>query len=141
MRCHDGLSGHLFEEATLGLCPAESHGYMPWQEAAEQVRKHQPREKRPAAARLEQEVARRLGKFGTAVRFYTAVRSTLDQYHGVDGFFQLGRFVVTIDVTINPEKSAGRADLIIQADDFENLHVLAARIVRELARKIKERVH
>lgn len=134
MKNFGSISGHLFEEATLGLCPAMSNGYMPWHAAVEAVRKNQPRQPRPAIARLEKEIAR----YGFAVKFYTAVRSTLDQFHSVDGFFDFDGVLVTIDVTTNPNKVTGRADVIVQADDFENLSGLADKIVCELKMKRAE---
>lgn len=127
----DFISGHLFEEATLGLCPATSCDYMPYHAAVEAVRKNQPRQPRPAIARLEKEIAR----YGLPVKFYTAVRSTLDQFHSVDGFFDFDGVLITIDVTMNPSKVTGKADIVIQADDFENLSGLAEKIICELKMK------
>lgn len=138
MRHHDEINGRLFETTTLGRCAAICQGYAPWREAVEQVRKHQPREKRPAALRLEKEVARYFGKLGMSVKFYTAVHSAMDFYHGVDAFFEFRGVLVTIDVTINPNKNSGKADVIVQADDFENLPALAGRIAREFASKIRK---
>jgi hypothetical protein len=65
------------------------------------------------------------------------VRSALDVFHGVDGFFEFRGVVVTIDVTINPNKVCGKADLVVSGDDFEDLPALAARIAREFATKIR----
>ncbi len=131
------MNGHLFEEVTLGVCLVEYHGYLTWQKAAEQVRTHQPCTHRPAARRLHAEVAKRFGKCASAVKFYTAVHSPLDMFHGVDCFFEFRGVMVTIDVTINPGKNSGRADVVVQADDFENLPVLAARISGVFAEKIR----
>lgn len=141
MRHHDGITGHLFEEATLGRCAAICQGYESWRKAVEEVRKHQPRQKRPAAVRLENEVVKCFGKLGMSVKFYTAVRSTLDVYHGVDAFFEFRGVLVTIDVTINPNKDCGKADVIVHADDFENLPALAGRIAREFATKMRRHTH
>lgn len=133
----DGITGHLFEEEVLGRCAATYRGYMTFREAAELVRKNQPAKARPAALRLHAEVAKRFGKWADGVRFYTAVRSSLDVFHGVDGFFEFRGVVVTIDVTINPHKVCGKADLVVSGDDFENLPALAARVAREFASKIR----
>lgn len=127
-----GISGRLFEETTLGVCGATCCGHMSRREAMEQVRKHQPATKRPAVVRLEAEVSRQLGQ---AVVFFTAVGSALDKFHSVDGFFQLGSKVVTVDVTVNDNKYSGKADLIIRADDFEDLVALARQIARFYAPK------
>lgn len=52
------------------------------------------------------------------IRFYTAVGSSLDRFHGVDAFFEYntsdGKSVrVTIDVTINPNKDRYKADVVL----------------------------
>ncbi len=127
------IHGKLLESATLGCCTAQRGSYLPRREAMELVRKHQPRDKRPAICRLEAEVAKQLSM---TVVFFTAVRSALDEFHSIDGFFQIGRLVVTIDLTDNPTKFSGKADVIVQADDFEDLQKLAARIVREFNHKL-----
>ncbi len=51
------------------------------------------------------------------VGFYTAVKSPLDRFHGVDGWFEVhqspGRLHrVTIDLTTNPHKDRSGADII-----------------------------
>lgn len=49
--------------------------------------------------------------------FYTALNSAMDQYHGVDAFFEYKRenktILVTIDVTTNPSKDRHKADVIL----------------------------
>ena len=121
----------------LGICTVECHGYMSWREAAKLVRKSQPAKKTLLANRLEVEVGRQLGE---AVQFFTAVHSAMDVFHGVDGFFEFHGVVVTIDVTINPRKDCGKADMIIHQDEIENLFVLAGRIARELNSRLSRRV-
>lgn len=129
---HDGYTGHLFEEEVLGICKASYRGYMSWRDAAELVRKNQPLKKTRVATRLEVEVGRQLGE---VVRFFTAVRSVMDVFHGTDGFFEFRGLVVTIDVTMKSDKDSGKADLIVHADDLENLPMLAGRIAHEFVRK------
>lgn len=136
-------SGRLFEATLLGsvgnraLCDGS---YKPWRECMGLVQGCQPRQMRPTAARLLTEVRRLVGRL-TAVDFYTAVGSTLDLRHSVDGFFHIPAcgLVVTIDVTLNPNKVYGKADLILHDEDFENLPALATRIARLFADKAKER--
>lgn len=127
------ITGRVFESATLGRCEAPQSGYLPRREALDLVRKCQPKQKRPAAARLEAEVMKHLG---ITAEFFTAVSSTLDHFHSVDAFFVVGAVIVTIDVTTNPHKCFGKADVIIQADDFENLAALAGRIANECKRQL-----
>ena len=135
MSRYDGMTGHLFEEKVLGKCKATHRGYMRWEDAAEQVRKSQPAAKAATAVSLEQEL--RLKLPGVDVRFYTAVGSTLDLMHSVDGFFVFeGVVTVTLDLTKNPNKDACKADVLVVPEDLENLPALAHRVVRELQTKL-----
>lgn len=129
MRQHDGYTGHLFEEEVLGRCMVSCHGYMSWKDAVELVCKNQPRSKTKIATRLEQEVGKCLGK---PVQFFTSVSSAMDVFHGTDGFFEYHGVVVTLDVTMNPHKDCGKADVIVHESDLENLAELAGRIAREM---------
>ena len=135
-RFTDGYTGQLYEEEVLGCCIAVHRGYMRWAQAIEEVRTHQPRAKTPVAAALEREVRRQAG---SEARFYTAVRSTLDVMHGCDAFFEYCGVVVTIDLTINPHKDCGKADVIISRDDVADLAALAGRITREIHTKLRRR--
>ena len=131
-RITTGYTGHLFEREVLGECRAAARGHMGYREAAELVRKSQPTKKTSTATRLEAEVGKRLGG---AVKFFTAVGSAMDLFHGTDGFFQFEGFIVTIDVTMNPNKDSGKADVIICEDDLVDLTALAGRIAREFTTK------
>ena len=133
---NDGYTGHLYEEEVLGHSSAHHRGYLRWREAVEVVRKNQPRAHTPIAAKLERAVACELR---SSVKFFTAVRSTLDVMHGCDGFFEYSGVVVTIDLTLNPHKDSGKADLIIAPDDVANVPALAERIARELRTKLLRR--
>ena len=135
-RFNDGLTGRLFEEVSLGTCRAVHRGYMRWHEAVETVRKNQPPLKAPMAARLEREVRAQIGE---AVRFFTAVRSTLDVMHGCDGFFEFHGIVVTIDLTMNHCKDSAKADLLIQREETTDIPVLAGRVAREMRSKLLRR--
>ncbi len=136
-RFDDGYTGHLFEREMLGQCLAPYRGYLRWREAAQLVRKSQPRAKAPVAARLEREVS---AQVGVSVMFFTAVGSALDVMHGCDGFFEFRGVVVTIDITMNPHKDSGKADIVIAREEVENLPVLAGRIARELRSKLSRRM-
>lgn len=133
---YNGLTGHFFEEEVLGRCTATCGAYLPLREAMVLVRKSQPASKRPAMQRLEAEMSKVLGR---PVVFYTAVGSVLDAFHGIDGFFELAGQVVTIDLTINSAKCTGKADLVLQGDEFEDLAALAAKILRFYAPKAERR--
>lgn len=130
---HD-YTGHLYEVEKLGRCTATSRGYMKFRASLDFARAHQPRSKRQVAAQLEREVSKRLGGW---CDFYTAVRTPLDVYHGVDGFFELDGIVVTVDVTMNSRKDSCKADVLVCREDLADLPALAGRIAREF--KTKER--
>ena len=138
-RCHTLHSrlhqdGCEFEEATLGRCSAPCCEYVSWSCAAEQVRKHQPARKTDTVKALESEFERRLG---IPVRFYTAVGSAMDVYHGTDGFLEYKGFIVTLDVTMDPNKACGKADMVVHTDDLANLSALAGRIACALLSKFE----
>jgi hypothetical protein len=137
MGIHDGMTGRLFEES-FGICPAVCQGYVPWQAAAELVRKHQPRRKSELTRRLEAAVSMAVG--GPVV-FYTAVHSAMDYLHGTDGFFECCGVVVTIDFTINSHKDCGKADLVVTPDDLEDLTAFAKCVCNCFARKAQRQVH
>lgn len=50
------------------------------------------------------------------VRFFSALGTPLDVYHGVDGFFEHNGIIVTLDATINPnkDKDSIKADIILE---------------------------
>jgi hypothetical protein len=132
---HLFADGDVFQTEVLGRCKAPFKGHMQWREAAEQVRKHQPAKKTQIVEALEREFEQN----GLPVVFYTAVGSALDYFHGVDGYFEFRGVVVTIDVTINSEKTSAKADLVVHPDDLKNIRVLAARIGREFVTKMQRR--
>lgn len=129
----DGITGHLFEEEVLGRCRVRHNGYLRWREAATLARASQPTCQTATVALLERIVSK---KIGAAVRCFTAIGTPLDYFHGVDGFFEFHGTVVTIDVTHNPHKDTGKADLIVHPDDLGDLSELAARVAREFATKL-----
>jgi len=72
----------------------------------------------PFANDLHASVAELLGleNYGQ-LKFYTAISSHLDFYHGVDAFFELdlgggNTITATLDVTVNPNKTAHKADVV-----------------------------
>ena len=58
-----------------------------------------------------------LGLDASDVRFYTAVKSPFDRFHGVDAWFEVDaggqRKIVTVDVTMNANKEDGHKANII----------------------------
>lgn len=78
-------------------------------------------------------VAEALGTDPCAVRWYPALRRSFDIHHGVDLFCMYCGMVVTIDLTVNPDKGDGyKADEIWSPSD--DLKAVAARIAERLSR-------
>lgn len=69
------------------------------------------------ASELQATVYNALQVDANQVGFYTAVKSPLDRFHGVDGWLEInqppGKLTrITIDLTTNPEKERSGADII-----------------------------
>jgi hypothetical protein len=101
-----------------------------------EVKANQPKAVPEQASLLRDAVSREVGG---NVRFYTAVGSTLDIKHGIDGFFEFAGIVVAIDVTLNREKDVGKADIVVRGEDLDDLSSLAHHIVSEMLTKFKRK--
>lgn len=132
MREYHGHTGHLFEHQVLGPCLWQEDGYLPFKKALEQVKRSQSGEPHRPSSRiartLHRQVALALGVGEwNELSFYTAVGSPLDYYHGIDAFLEWQGCMVTIDVTMNPDKTSGKADLIFHdGDDIDAFALLVA---------------
>ncbi|GEM_PF-2562003 len=103
--------------------------YLPYRDAMEVAKRNQKIGSDPTlperdfAADLRDGVARSLGidPEDSALRYYTAVNSHFDYSHGVDAFFEYDKngitHHVTLDATGNPDKTTGKANIIIQFPD------------------------
>ena len=121
---HGGYTGGLLEKETLGSLPRlEKEGvYVPFHRAMEWAEEHQfgdPTDPDPRFANdLHATVAEKLGiEDLRRIKFFTAVGSSLDFYHGIDAFFKIEQagkeIVVTLDVTMNPNKGENyKADVV-----------------------------
>lgn len=118
-------TGHLFEEEVFGRCRAKANGYIPYRQALAEVEANQPWDPTDPGTRfandLHAEVASALGLDDwTGLRFFTAIGSALDRYHGIDAFFRFGIAIVTLDVTLNDAKRNGyKADIIVPSAAVE----------------------
>ena len=119
-------TGRFFETDNFGESRSHTTEYMEYAKAVEDVKKNQPwdpTDPQPRFANnLHAEVALELGlkEDWSTLRFYTAIGSALDRYHGVDGFFEFGDARVTMDITQNPAKTSGyKADFIIGPEEVE----------------------
>lgn len=128
--------GVVFETEVLGRCKVSYNGYLAYKPAREQAAKNQPTRKSQVIKEIEQVFEKNAG---SKIKFFTAVGSALDLYHGVDGWFEFNGEVVTIDITRNLEKVFAKADIVIQPEDLKNVPLLAARIAREFITKMEKR--
>jgi len=114
--------GKNVEIAFLGRVIVRWDGeYRPYREAMDEVRRFQPGDPSDPKCRFANDL-HALVALGldlenwSELKFYTAVGTALDVYHGVDGFFEFRGKVATIDGTVNPEKLDGKADVVVHFD-------------------------
>jgi hypothetical protein len=101
--------------------------YQPYQQALKAVKEIQPGDPSDPKTRfandLHATICELMGLENySQLKFYTSVGSSLDHFHGIDGFFELhidernpkNTIIVTIDITMNPNKGEQyKADHII----------------------------
>ncbi|MEK7621833.1 MAG: hypothetical protein AAB415_01510 [Patescibacteria group bacterium] len=135
-----GYTGHLFEEEVLGTGWAswDLRNYVPFDEALTLVRSHQnwnpsdPTTRRANDLHAEVALALELENW-QELCFFSALKSPLDFFHGVDGFFEFRGRVVTIDLTTNPHKDRAKARFVLHpADLAEDRPATAKMIARAL---------
>jgi len=119
-----GYTGGLMESEVLGELPKFEKGdiYVPFKPMMEWVEKHQfgdPTDPEPRFANdLHATVAEKLGIEDLRnIKFFTAIGSPLDHFHGIDAFFKIQlnekQIIVTLDVTMNPNKGENyKADVV-----------------------------
>lgn len=132
-------SGRLNERDVLGEFKAtpegikayraavDKHGYMTFRDAMDLVRRYTKEDptnpSQPFAKELRLAVIEQLGledeKDMDRVRFFSAVGTPLDVFHGIDGWIEFvpdqgPPRIVTLDATLNPGKEEHKADIIIQ---------------------------
>ncbi len=122
-------AGQFFEQAVFKGCVSDNtdieHGYMEYKESLTWAKDHQPKKdyNNPETLdsqqllQLKSAVSSKLTNVDEVLRFYTAIGSPLDVLHGVDGFFEVGDHIVTVDLTLNSDKVIAKADVVILADN------------------------
>jgi len=122
-------AGQFFEQAIFKGCVDDDfdvdNGYMEYKESLAWAKDHQPKKDYNNPETLDSEqlsqlksaVSSKLTNVDEVLRFYTAIGSPLDVLHGVDGFFEIGNHIVTLDLTLNSDKIIAKADVVILADD------------------------
>lgn len=137
-------AGSDIEAALLGL-PVVSRRdrkeeYVPFAQAVDFVKQHQPHslERSRTIRDLRSRVADLCQDSTTPVRFFTAIGTPLDTYHGVDAFFEQGGRIATVDVSLR-EKDTHKADVLLFAtfDDEGRVSVSEEEIIGA-ARKIAD---
>jgi hypothetical protein len=131
-------SGTEIEEEVLGHALVVWDGaYLPFGKSLELVKAHQPCDPSDPEAGfandLHASVALALGlEDWSELKLFTAVGSPLDFFHGVDAFFELRGKIVTIDVTINPNKCVAKADMVLNVSDLETALMVGAPAIKRL---------
>ena len=120
-----GTTGRLFEWSVLGAGLATpSCEYMPFRGAMNLARRlaaWDPIDPEPRqASDLHAYVCESLDVGVDEVRFYSALGTVLDTFHGVDGWFEWRGRVVTIDLTANEHKDRCRADVMIRPEHLDD---------------------
>lgn len=115
----DGLpSGRDAEKKVLGIPtgPLKTE-YQKFDDAIAYAKDHQPSlfERSTIVKTLRASIADMCRNKQTPVKFFTAVGTPLDMYHGVDAFIEQGGRIVTLDVTL-ADKSSSKADVILYLD-------------------------
>ena len=128
-----GYTGKIAESEVLGETAKpeqekemDLESYVTYGQAVDLVQDFQPFQDStdPYEKRFPQDVHATLADFlgledFSQLRYYTAIGSPLDHFHGVDAFFELdlgnGESVrVTLDMTQNPNKQDYKADVVFQ---------------------------
>ena len=121
---HSGITGKIVERELFGEIKQERREtphhwpYYDYEASVILVKNLQPfdpTDPEPDFANaVHYRVAEQLSLDLDQLRFYTAINSPLDHYHGVDGWFELAVTGqrVTIDLTTNPQKGDYKANII-----------------------------
>ncbi len=144
-----GSTGSIVERELFGraeVAPGSRYNYLKFPRALEDVRNHQPGDPEDPKTDFAYEVFITIENLKPEtqgkLRFYTAVNSALDQFYGVDGWFEVDRKRVTVDLTANPNKKEYKADIIflVPGDGLDRTvnEEEFLRHTRELAKKVAE---
>ena len=76
------------------------------------------------------------GELARKLKLYCSLGTPLDWWHGIDGFVELEKSVVTLDLTTVENKQDVKADILVPEAIFSNPEKFAAK-VREVAQLLK----
>lgn len=141
----DGYTGGSFEYELFGYCGVswQDTGYLSYEESMKIVKSSQPWNPMDPKCRLANNfhyaVTQALGlEDCSELKFYTAVGSALDRYHGIDCLFEFHGIVVTIDVTINRYKNNCRADVLVNFNSGINEEGSYLDVIRQASREVAD---
>ncbi|MBI4714269.1 hypothetical protein HY771_03755 [Candidatus Uhrbacteria bacterium] len=142
-----------FEDAYRAI--AKENGFVAYKTALDLVRKHTDQDPvnpiQPFAKELRIAVIDALSleteEQMDRLKFYTAVGTAADIFHGIDGWFEYtdddgNKIIVTLDVTTNPKKETWKADVIIQevadpSEDENRFIADAERYAKEIVKQFE----
>jgi hypothetical protein len=139
------MTGRLLEAEVFGTITVAWKGemkYVPYKEALNFCRSHQPKGWDPidpstrTGSNLYASVAmgmeRFIGDFDwEELKFFSAIGSPLDVFHGVDGWFEFRGIVVTVDLTANVHKANGyKANVILLYEEDDGREITLHGIER-----------
>ena len=138
-----GYTGRLFEEEVLAICLFrwnEAQPYISFEKSLRLVQMCQPWDPSDPSTRagndLHCQVALALGlEDWGELQFFSALGSPLDRFHGIDGFFQWRGTVVSIDLTIDPQKVKYKADIVVHESDQNDSWATIGRQIADLFRQ------
>ncbi len=140
------LPGADVERTIFGspiVSPNEKHHeHMPFAQAIRFAKEHQPNTLRRSRVvrELRAKVAELCEDKTAPVKFFTAVDTPLDVYHGADAFFEQEGRIATIDISLH-EKSGHKADALVVATlDKEGRVIISdeemAKAAKDIARRL-----
>jgi hypothetical protein len=125
---HSGATGGIVEEELFGKSQYEGvthldysdYKYITWRGSFDMLKEMQPSDPtEPApdfANTVHYYIFEGLGIDASDLKFFTAVKSPLDKFHGIDGWFEIGEGRnlkrVTVDITLNENKDEHKADIV-----------------------------
>lgn len=138
-------SGRVWERKVFGTNIHDNQTpptYLGWQDAIEDVVRSQERmhwnpakPKTKIGNEIFECVQSYLPEFlASELEFYCAIGTSLDYDWGVDGFFMIDDFIVTIDLTTG-QKNSHKADVLVVRSNLANS---IWRVCREIAEKLKK---
>ncbi len=143
----DGITGKTFEIEVLGVCRnvGGEVQYLPYHKAMKVAMSNQPwddpTDPEPRFPRdLHFLVCEELGIDCSELRYYTAVGTAFDFFHGIDAFFTYKRgdkvYWVTLDLSLR-QKFEYKADILVGfMEKIDDLKACAREIAQAFQQKI-----